>query len=207
MKNIVLLIPILMILATNLLAQADAKTKIDANLMFTKNQIQRSIDDPKNSVPDDIMKLLYQPEVWKAELAVIIKEPVSAFPANWLAPIQSKINELKGLLENDWKERSWKQPPFSSPVEEGMARAKFLSYYKGASVLKIGSNYKDWNMFKNSFGIPTNRFIRGIALVKYPNQEFCIQQEWIVKQTYAGGKWSASKVDSFGGGGVFMKCN
>ena len=27
------------------------------NLMFAKNQIQRSIDDPKNSVPDDIQKL------------------------------------------------------------------------------------------------------------------------------------------------------
>lgn len=193
-------------LASSLFAQADAKTKIDANLMFAKNQIQRSIDDPKNSVPDDIMKLLYQPEVWKAELAVIIKEPVSAFPTNWLAPIQPKIDELKGLLENGWKDRSWKQPPFSRPTEEGMAKAKFLSHYKGASVLKIGSNYKDWNMFKNSLGIPTNRFIRGIALVKYPGQEFCIQQEWIVKQTYASGKWSASKVDSFGGGGVLMKC-
>lgn len=206
MKKLVLLMIISAFSAT-VFAQSDAKTKIDANLMFAKNQIQRSIDDPKNSVPDDVMKLLYQPEVWKAELAVIIKEPVSAFPANWLAPIQDKINELKGLLENGWKDRSWKQPPFSRPVEEGMAKAKFLSYYKGASVLKIGSNYKDWNMFKNSLGIPTNKFIRGIALVKYPGQEFCIQQEWIVKQTYAGGKWSASKVDSFGGGGVLMKCN
>lgn len=207
MKQIILLMFIATFSATAIFGQADAKTKIDANLMFAKNQIQRSIDNPNNSVPDDVMKLLYQPEVWKAELAVIIKEPVSAFPSNWLAPIQDKIDELKGLLEKGWKERSWKQPPFSRPVEEGMAKAKFLNYYKGASVLKIGSNYKDWNMFKNSLGIPTNRFIRGIALVKYPNQEFCIQQEWIVKQTYAGGKWSASKVDSFGGGGVFMKCN
>lgn len=206
MKKLILLM-LISIFGVTVFAQSDAKTKIDANLMFAKNQIQRSIDDPKNSVPDDVMKLLYQPEVWKAELAVIIKEPVSAFPANWLAPIQDKINELKGLLENGWKDRSWKQPPFSRPVEEGMAKAKFLSYYKGASVLKIGSNYKDWNMFKNSLGIPTNKFIRGIALVKYPGQEFCIQQEWIVKQTYAGGKWSASKVDSFGGGGVLMKCN
>lgn len=207
MNKIVLLLSIVMILTHSIFAQADAKTKIDANLMFAKNQIQRSIDDPKNSVPDDVMKLLYQPDVWKAELAVIIKEPVSAFPANWFAPIQDKINELKGLLENGWKERSWKQPPFSRPVEEGMAKTKFLSYYKGASVLKIGSNFKDWNMYKNSLGIPTNRFIRGLALVKFPNQEFCIQQEWIVKQTYKGGGWSASVVDSFGGGGILMKCN
>lgn len=205
MKNLILLM-ILTIFSTVAFSQSDAKDKIDVNLMFAKNQIQRSIDNPNNSVPDDVMKLLYQPDVWKAELAVIIKEPVSAFPSNWLAPIQDKIDELKGLLEKGWKERSWKQPPFSRPVEEGMAKAKFLSYYKGATVLKIGSNYKDWNMFKNSLGIPTNKFIRGLALVKFPNQEFCIAQEWIVKQTYAGGKWSASKVDSFGGGGVLMKC-
>lgn len=175
--------------------------------MFAKNQIQRSIDDPKNSVPDDIMKLLYQPDVWKAELAEIIKVPVSQFPADWLSSIQDKVDELKGLLEKGAKERSWTQPPFNRPVEQNMAKAKFLSYYKGATVLKIGSNYKDWNMFKNSLGIPTNRFIRGLALLKFPNQEFCIAEEWIVKQTYAGGKWSASKVDSFGGGGVLMKCN
>lgn len=207
MKKIFLFL-ILALVTSNVFAQADAKTKIDANLMFAKNQIQRSIDDPKNSVPDDIQKLLFQPDVWKAELAVIIKEPLSAFPKDWLAPIQDKIDELKSLLEKGAKERSWKQPPFSRPTEESMAKAKFLSFYKGASVLKIGSNYKDWNMFKNSLGIPTNRFIRGLALLKFPNQEYCIAEEWIVKQTYSGGgKWSASKVDSFGGGGVLMKCN
>jgi hypothetical protein len=104
MKKVLLVLALVIFPVSGVLAQSDAITKIEANLMFAKNQIQRSIDDPKNSVPDDIMKLLYQPDVWKAELAEIIKVPVSQFPADWLSSIQDKVDELKGLLEKGAKE-------------------------------------------------------------------------------------------------------
>lgn len=194
------------LLSISVYAQADVKTKIDANLMFVGKDIQRAIDDPKNSTSDDVQKLLFEPEVWKAELAKIINATPDQFPADWRSTVQSRLDQLSKLINDGAPSRSWVPPPFSRPVEEGMAKTKFLAYYKGASVLKIGSNYKDWNMFKNSLGIPTNRFVRGIALLKIPKRPFCQVQEWIVKQTYAGGRWSAAKVESFGGGGVFVKC-
>ena len=99
-------------------------------------------------------------------------------------------------------------PQFNRPVEQNMAKVRFLAYYPGATVLKIGSSFTGLEDVQNSLGIPTNRFIRGWALLKITGRPNCQAQEWIIKQEYAGGgRWSASKVDSFGGGGVFMQCN
>ena len=155
---------------------------------------------------DDVQKPLFQPDVWKAELAKIIGATPAQFPANWSASIQDKLTELKSLIETGAAKRSWEQPAFNRPVEQNMAKTKFLVYYKDATVLKIGSSFGDWKMHKNSLGVPTNRFICGLALLKIPGRPHCQAQEWIIKQAYKGGGWSASTVDSFGGGGVFMQC-
>lgn len=205
MKTI-LFIALLLLFAIPAFGQSDAKTKIEANMLFVRTDIRRALDDTNNSTSDDIQKLLFEPEVWKASFAQSIKVTPADFPANWQNPVKDILEELRGLINDQGKTRAWKQPPFSRPTEETMAKSKFLAYYKGATVLKIGSSYKDWNMFKNSLGIPTNRFIRGLALLKIPNRPYCQAQEWIIRQTYLGGRWSASKVDSFGGGGFFMKC-
>lgn len=201
-----LILLLLLMLGVNVRAQADLKTKLDANLLFTRNQLQRSIDEPRNSTPDDIQRLLFEPEQWKADLARVMKESPNDFPADWRAPVQEKIDELRQLIEAGAASRNWEQPAFSRPAEQSLARAKFVAYYPGATLLKIGSSFNDWKMYKNSLGVPTNRFIRGWALLKIPNRPYCQAQEWVVKQTYRGGGWSASTVDSFGGGGVFMNC-
>ena len=206
MKKLMILTVFVILSVSGVFAQADLQTKIDANLMFVRKDIQRAIDDPKTSTSDDVQKLLFEPEVWKAELAKVINATPAQFPTNWRASVEDKLDELKGLIDAGGKSRSWEQPAFKRPAEEAMAKGKFLAYYKGATVLKIGSSFNDWKMYKNTLGIPTNRFIRGFALLKIPNRPFCQAQEWVIKQTYAGSKWSASKVDSFGGGGVFMKC-
>lgn len=181
---------------------------LDINLNSTRLQIQRAIDDPKNHAGDGVQALLFETEKSKADLMTMLKAPGKPFPAAAFAPIQEKLDELKALIESGAPNRHWEQPPFNHPLEQGIARSKFVAYYQGAAVLKIGSSFTDWKMYKNSLGIPTNRFIRGWALLKIPNRPYCQAQEWIIKQEYAGGgRWSASKMDSFGGGGVFMNCN
>ncbi len=205
MKSALFLATILLFSAS-IFAQSEAQDIIEVNMGFTRNEIKRALDNSNNITSDDIQLLLFEPDVWKANLAKTLKVSVSDFPADWQAPVREELEKLRGLINEAGKNNSWQQPPFKRPTEEGMAKAKFISYYAGVSVLNIGSNYKDWNMFKNSLGVPTNRFIRGTALLKLPKRPNCQVQEWIVKQTYAGGKWSASKVDSFGGGGFFVKC-
>jgi hypothetical protein len=178
------------------------------NLNSARLQIQRAIDDPKNHTNDGVQELLFETEKAKADLMTSLKAPGKPFPAASFAPIQEKLDELKALIESGAPNRHWDPPPFNRPVEQGLARPKFLAYYPGVTILKIGSSFGDWKMYKNSLGIPTNRFIRGWILLKRPNRPFCQAQEWIIKQEYTGGGgWSASKVDSFGGGGTFMSCN
>lgn len=206
MKWTLFLITVL-VFSMSVFGQSNAQDIIEVNMGFTRNEIKRALDSSNNSVSDDIQLLLFEPDVWKANLAKTLKVSVSDFPADWQAPVREELEKLRGLVDTAGKNNSWQQPPFKRPTEEGMAKAKFIAHYAGVSVLNIGSNYKDWNMFKNSLGVPTNRFIRGTALLKLPKRPACQVQEWIVKQTYAGGgKWSASKVDSFGGGGFFVKC-
>jgi hypothetical protein len=181
---------------------------LDINLNSARLQIQRAIDDPRNHTGDGVQELLFETEKAKANLMTSLKAPGKPFPAASFAPLQEKLDELKALIESGAPNRHWEQPPFNRPVEQGLARPKFLAYYPGVTILKIGSSFTDWKMYKNSLGIPTNRFIRGWILLKRPNRPFCQAQEWIIKQEYAGGgRWSASKVDSFGGGGTFMSCN
>ena len=97
MKRNLFLILAIFLFVSGAVAQTDIKTKIDANLMFAKNQIQRAIDEPKNNTSDDIQKLLFELEVWKVELAKVINATPAQFPANWASPVQDKIDELKEM--------------------------------------------------------------------------------------------------------------
>ncbi len=96
MKKILFWVAAIVLSVSGAFAQADIQTKIDTNLMFTKNQIQRAIDDPKNSRSDDIQKLLFEPEVWKAELVrFTAKNYAIKSPTNFSLLNVSTINKLK----------------------------------------------------------------------------------------------------------------
>jgi len=200
----------LLILAAVLLASAATNAQscnaLDANMGFANNAIKSSLNNTWHVVSDDIQKLLFTPDVWKAELAKVMNCSPASFPSNWMDRIKDNYNELKAAVENEGKTRSWKERSFQRPTEQAMAKAKFLAKYSGASVLKIGSNYKDWNVFKNSLGIPTNRYVRGEAVLKIPGRPYCQAQEWVVKQTYKGGGFGASVVEFPGGAGYFVIC-
>lgn len=192
----------------SILAHAQgACNALDVNMGFANNALISSLNNTWHIVTNDMQKLMFEPDVWKAELAKVMNCSPSSFPSNWKDRVQENLENLRSYVESEGKTRSWTPRNFQRPVEQNMAKAKFLAFYKGATIVKIGSSYKDWNMFKNSLGIPTNRFIRGEAVLKIPGRPFCQAQEWIVRQKYAGGKWSAATVDSFGGGGYFVKCD
>lgn len=179
---------------------------IDANMGFANNAISSSLANGSNVVSDDIQKLLFTPDAWKAALAKEINCPVDKFPSNWMDRIRGNYDELKRVVENDGKTRVWKERAFQRPVEQGLVKAKYPAKYPGATILKIGSNYKDWNVFKNSLGIPTNRYIRGEILLKIPGRPFCQAQEWVVKQMYKGGGYGTTLVENVGGAGYFVQC-
>lgn len=205
MKRLVLLITI--ITATVGIAGAQGTCNaLDANMGFANNALKSSLANSFHIISDDMQKLLFTPDVWKAELAKVMNCSPSSFPSNWMDRVHDNYDQLKAIADNDGKTKVWKERPFQRPTEQAIVKTKYLAKYPGAKILKIGSNYKDWNVFKNSLGIPTNRYIRGEILLQIPGRPYCQAQEWVIKQAYKGGGYSASVAENVGGAGYFVMC-
>ena len=202
---------ILLILSISILAAAIANAQekcymIDANMGFANNALQSSLNNTWNVISDDMQKLLFSPEVWKAEMAKTINCPVASFPANWMDRVKENADKLKAIAETNGKSLAWKERPHQRPVEQAIVKAKYQAKYPGLTIYKIGSKYSDWNVFKNSLGIPTNRYVRGELLIKIPGRPYCQAQEWVVKQAYKGGGYGASVAENVGDAGYFVMC-
>lgn len=205
MKRIIFII----VLVTNLVVLSNAQEKcymIDANMGFANNELQSSLNNTWKIISDDMQKLIFTPEVWKAEMAKTINCPVAKFPSNWMERVKENVDQLKTIADINGKSLAWKERPFQRPTEQALVKTKYTAKYPGLSIYKIGSNYKDWNVFKNSLGIPTNRYVRGEILIKIPGRPYCQAQEWVVKQPYKGGSYGASVAENVGGSGYFVMC-
>lgn len=193
------------VLAVPTLAQEKCDA-LGANMMFSNNALQSSLNSPFHIITDDMQKLLFTPDVWKAEMGKFLNCPVSKFPADWMEPVSENVAKLKQIADTNAKSLAWKDRAFQRPVEQALVKSKYTAKYPGLTIYKIGSNYKDWNVFKNSLGIPTNRYIKGELLIKIPGRPYCQAQEWVVKQAYKGGAYGASVAESIGGAGYFVQC-
>lgn len=205
MKKLFFILTLSLVLAS--LAHAQEKCDaLDANMMFANNALQSSLNSPFHVISDDMQKLIFTPDVWKAELAKYLNCPVTKFPANWMDNVRDNVAALKTIADTNGKSLAWKKRPFQRPVEQAIVKSKYTAKYPGLTIYEIGSNYKDWNVFKNSLGIPTNRYVRGELLIKIPGRPYCQAQEWVVKQAYKGGGFGASVAENIGGAGYFVQC-
>lgn len=176
--------------------------------------IEKAINDQKGFIDDDIQRMLYDP-AWKTEKFAEVQK---AYTAEGLGSpsmkifdaIEPDLAKVRARIDSDSKTNVWQQPPNSEPAMESFFKTKLLAHpsHKGTVVLKIGSNYSNWRVFKNSIGIPTNQYKRGLFLAKRPGQNgLCQIREWIVKQEYiGGGRFGPSKIESFGGAGIYARC-
>ena len=176
--------------------------------------IEKAINDQKGFIYDDIQRMLYDP-TWKTEKFAEVQkaytsEGLGAPSMNMFDAIEPDLAKVRERIDRDSKTNTWQQPPNSDPAMESFFKSKLLAHpnHKGTQVLKIGSNYSNWRIFKNSLGVPTNQYKRGLFLAKRPGQNgLCQIREWIVKQEYTGGgRFGPSKVESFGGAGIYAKC-
>ncbi|CAN5413648.1 hypothetical protein BH10ACI2_BH10ACI2_00710 [soil metagenome] len=201
-----LLLAVSLCVLTSALAHAQGSCNaLDANMGFANNALASSLANTWHIVNDDMQKLLFSSDIWKAELAKVMNCSPSSFPANWMDRVKDNYTQLKTAVDNEGKTRAWKERPFQRPAEQAIVKTKYLAKYPGATILKIGSNYQEWNVFKNSLGIPTNRYVRGEILLKIPGRPYCQAQEWVVKQAYKG-SFGASVAENVGGSGYFVMC-
>jgi len=201
------LLTILLVLGFSVIGKAQgACNALDVNMGYANNALASSLANTWHIVSDDMQKLLFTPDIWKAELAKVMNCSPSSFPPNWMDRVRTNYDELKAAVESEAKTRVWKERPFQRPTEQALVKAKYTAKYPGLTIYKIGSNYNDWNVFKNSLGIPTNRYVRGEILIKIPGRPYCQAQEWVVKQAYKGGSYGASVAENIGGAGYFVVC-
>lgn len=187
-----------------------------ANSFITiwKYDINKAVIDQKGYIYDDIQRMIYDP-TWKTEKFAEVEKAYSSeglgSPSMKLFDaIEPDLAKVRARIDRDSKSNVWVQPPNSDPATESFFKTKLLAHpqHKGTQVLKIGSDYTDWRVFKNRLGIPTNQTKRGLFLAKRPGQNgLCQIREWIVKQEYmGGGKFGPTKIESFGGAGIYAKC-
>jgi hypothetical protein len=176
--------------------------------------IEKAITDQKGYIYDDIQRMIYDPS-WKTEKFAEVQKAYSneglGSPSMTIFDaIEPELAKVRARIDRDSKTNVWVQPPNADSAMESFFKTKLLAHpnHKGTVVLKIGSNYSNWKVYKNSLGIPTNQYKRGLFLAKRPGQNgLCQIREWIVKQEYVGGgRFGPSKIESFGGAGIYAKC-
>lgn len=193
-------------------AANDARAEVFVKIW--RYEIEKSTNDQKGWILDLAQRMLFDP-TWKTEKFAEVQkayasEGLAAPSMTIFDAIEPDLAKLRERIDRDSKTNVWEQPPNSEPAMENFFKTKLLAdpRYKGTQVLKIGSNYANWRVFKNSLGIPTNQYKRGLYLAKRPGQNgLCQIREWIVRQEYiGGGKFGPSKIESFGGAGIYAKC-
>lgn len=188
--------------------------RAESFIKIWRYDIDKAVTDQKGYIYDDIQRMLYDP-AWKTEKFAEVQKAYSSeglgSPSmTMFDAIEPDLAKVRARIDRDSKTNVWVQPPNSDPAIESFFKTKLAAHphHKGTQVLKIGSNYTNWRVFKNRIGIPTNQTKRGLFLAKRPGQNgLCQIREWIVKQEYiGGGRFGPSKIESFGGAGIYAKC-
>ncbi len=197
------------------LARGEAKDdRAQVFIGIWRDEIERVTRSTDGFVSDLVQRMMFDP-TWKTEKFAEVQKvyasgglgtpSMSMFDA-----IKPDLDKVRVIIDRDSKANSWEVPPHKEPAIENFAKQRFVThpYYKGSTVLKIGSNYRTWKVYKNSIGIPTNQYKRGNMLVKRPEQPgLCQNREWIVKQEYiGGGRFGPMKMEGMGEGGKYVKC-
>ncbi|CAN5361492.1 hypothetical protein BH10ACI3_BH10ACI3_24760 [soil metagenome] len=188
--------------------------RAESFIKIWRYDIEKVTVDPKGWVSDIVQSMLFDPK-WKTEKfaeiqAVYKREGLGEPSMTMFDTIKPDLDKVRAIIDRTSSSNAWEKPPYTDAAVETYFKTKFVvhPYYVGSTVLKIGGNYTTWRVFKNSLGIPTNQYKRGLFLTKRAGQgNLCQIREWIVKQEYVGGgRFGPMKVDSNGGGGTYAKC-
>ena len=178
-----------------------------------ERDLKQSFASKEGFINGTVQTLIYERASWKTKAAAEARPKFTALgvemPADYFADLEKQADELQKIIDQTAPTRSFTQPKYQDAASQSFAKREFAGMYPGIQVLRIGTDYETWKVFKNNFGIPTDQYKRGWALVRVSKRPYCQAKEWVVKQTYiGGGRFSPTKSDFSQGpvGGVFMKC-
>lgn len=191
----------------------------DLNTKRLLRDIQSIIDGQEPAVNDDIQKLVFDYDAWLAGMVAFYKpkfdEIDETVPADLFAAVVAIAPTLRAKIDEHARTRTFPAQPFRDAQVEALVKKKLPGTFKGAKLVKIGLSYSAWQAFDERTWVKSdanydyyrvnqgkNRYKRGWILVQLAGHPHCQAREFIVRRVKNG----PIEIDSFDGGGTFMKC-
>lgn len=108
-------------------------------------------------------------------------------PANALAPINAKINELQAAIDAQAPHNSFPAATGHDASLEAGVRSQLARSMPHAKILRTAMTGSTWEVFKNNIGIPSHRSKAGLVLYKTPGEKWARLYRVVFIQQYAGG--------------------
>jgi len=128
-------------------------------------------------------------------------------PAGFFAPLDAKLDELAAAAEKRAATSAFPAARFHDAAIEQFARVKFKQLHN-KTVLKIHMTDTDWRAYRNSIGIPTERYRGGLVLLKPAGPagaKWCQHRTFHIKELWVGGRWGSRTLD-YSGSAALLKC-
>ncbi|MCK5797235.1 MAG: hypothetical protein KAI47_08635 [Deltaproteobacteria bacterium] len=125
-------------------------------------------------------------------------------PPKIFAPIEAKIPEFKAALKKASKVKRW---PSKSRHKNGSIKKAAVQAFRsaGLQVKRVGLEFPQWTIKKNSYGRPLYRFRNVTVMAKGRGEKFCrVYDGMSIKAQHKGGGRYAKPVLRFSGGERFL---
>lgn len=173
--------------------------------------MQEAIDERDQYISEDIQLLMYEREKWRAAQKVKYQKRFdqlkTPMPAAFFAEVEKKADELVAANEKAAPSRLFLMPKQKDAAVEAFVRGRYATQKKGVQILKLGVDDAQWNIHRNSLGIPLSQTKVVRLLVRVPNRPFCQEHSVAVERKYTRGALGAMTVEgNVGSEGLFMPC-
>jgi hypothetical protein len=154
---------------------------------------------------------MFEREKWRATQRVKYQKRFdqlkTPMPDTFFAEVEKKADELIAANEKAAPGRSFLMPKQKDAAVEAFIRGRYATQKKGVQILKIGLDDAQWQIHRNSLGVPLSQTKVARLLVKIPGRPFCQEHSVAVERKYARGALGAMAVEgNVGSEGLFMSC-
>jgi len=204
------------------LAKKVRAAQIQETMSWNGNNVVKAMDAAMTvagtQISDSLQRCVFDHPAWVAEQDKFYEKEfgkLENLSADRYAAVEAKVADLKAFIDKEGTTKTFEMPPYRDATLEGMVKSQVAAQYKGASVLKIGSDYNTWVAYDEKTWVKSdatydyfrvekgkNQYKRGWFLVKLPGRPYCQAREWIAARVNTG----APRVDYIAPAGLFMKC-
>lgn len=154
--------------------------------------------------PGAVEDLVFRRPKGKAALVAKHKPLFAAigaeFPSDLLAPFDTAVDSLWGEVDRLAPTFSFDAKVFHDTKAESGAKKALVAFATKAKVQKSAMLFADWDVAKNEYDLPTERYRTGAVMYKDADSKWCQYRSFTAHSTYmGGGRYAATYKYTFGG--------